>query len=132
MQPTNKELVKKMKKEKAELLQVSLDKKITLPDPVSLKEGWLREENGLSSWPPGFLSDITIYLMKDHPGKDVDLHKRVLNEYKERKAYRLFESGFLKETLYHEVTKESDYCYLKSKFAIQCRFRTHHKMLGYL
>ena len=49
VQPTNEELVEKTKKEKAELLQVSLDEKITLPDPVSLKEGWLREENGLSS-----------------------------------------------------------------------------------
>jgi len=33
----------------------------------------------------------------DHPGKDVDFHKRVLNEYKEVKAYRLFDSGWLKE-----------------------------------
>ena len=41
--------------------------------------------------------------MKDLPGKDIDLHKRVLNEYKERKAFRLFDSGFLKEVYYYEL-----------------------------
>ena len=41
--------------------------------------------------------------MKDHPGKDIDLHKRVLNEYKERNAFRLFNSGFLKEVYNYEL-----------------------------
>ena len=31
--------------------------------------------------------------MADHPGKDVDIHERILNEYKEGKAYRLYEYG---------------------------------------
>lgn len=39
----------------------------------------------VKSWPPIFLSDITVFLMKEHQGKDVDLHQRVLNEYKEGK-----------------------------------------------
>ena len=42
--------------------------------------------------------------MSDHPGKDVDFHKRVLNEYKEGKAYRLFDSGWLKEISYQKIT----------------------------
>jgi hypothetical protein len=53
--------------------------------------------------------------MEDHPGKDIDFQKRVLNEYKEGKAYRLFDAGFLKEVLYHQISKESDYCFLKAK-----------------
>ena len=50
---------------------------------------WLRESDAITSWPPIFLSDITVFLMEDHPGKDVALHKHVLNEFKEVKAYRL-------------------------------------------
>lgn len=111
--PTAEELVKKTELEKAKLLMVSAG--IKLPDPNSLETGWLDETNGIESWPPIYLSDITIYIMKDHPGKDVDLHKRVLNEYKEGKAFRLFDSGFLKEVYYHEISGDSDYCFLRSK-----------------
>ena len=56
----------------------------------SLKD-WLREGDAIISWPPIFLSGITVFLMDDHPGKDVALHERVLNKYKEGKAYRLYE-----------------------------------------
>ena len=63
---------------------------MSLPDPSSLKD-WLREGDAITSWPPIFLSDITVFLMDDHPGKDVALRERVLNEYKESKAYRLYE-----------------------------------------
>ena len=75
-----------------------------MPAPLSLKDNWLRESDSLTSWPPIFLSDITVFLMKEHPGKDVDLHQRVLNEYKEGKAFRLFNSGFLKEVEYNGVS----------------------------
>ena len=67
-----------------------------LPDPSTLKD-WLRESDVITSWRPTFLSDITVFPMEDHPGKDVALHERVLNEYKEGKAYRLYESGWLKK-----------------------------------
>ena len=85
-----------------------------LPDPLFLTEGWLRETEGITSWPPIYLSDITVFLMADHPGKDVDLHERVLNEYKEGKAFRLFESGWLKEAYMHQISTNSQYCLLKA------------------
>ncbi|KAK2564196.1 hypothetical protein P5673_012440 [Acropora cervicornis] len=82
---TAEELVKKTELEKANLLMVLV--KITLPDASSLENGWLDETNGIESWPPIYLSDITIYLMKDHPGKDIDLHKRLLNEIRREKHF---------------------------------------------
>ena len=51
--------------------------------------------------------------MEDHPGKDVALHERVLNEYKEGKAYRLYESGWLKEIYWHPISTASE-CQLYS------------------
>ena len=55
--------------------------------------------------------------MSDHPGKDVDFHRRVLNEYKEGKAYRLFDYGWLKEISYSntKIMDDSEYCFLKAK-----------------
>ena len=86
----------------------------SLPDPSTLKD-WLRESDAITSWPPIFLSDITVFLMEDHPGKDVALHERVLNEYKEGKAYRLYESGWLKEIYWHPIsTDASEFCFLKA------------------
>ena len=85
-----------------------------LLDPLLLKEGWLRETEGIIFWPPIFLSDITLFLMADDPGKDVDLHERVLNEYKEGKAFLLFESGWLKEVYMHHISTDSQYCLLKA------------------
>ena len=83
---------------------------------MSLKDNWLLESDGLTSWPPIFLSDITVFLIKEHPGKDVDLHQRVLNEYKEGKAFiRLLDSGFLKEVEYSGVSVYSDYCFMKAR-----------------
>lgn len=47
---------------------------------------WLCESDAITSWPPIFLSDITVFLMEDHPRKDVALHERVLNEYNIRQG----------------------------------------------
>lgn len=73
VQPSANELITRTETEKAKLL-IAPDK-TQMPDPLSLKDNWLRESDGLTSWPPIFLSDITVFLMKGHPGKDVDLHK---------------------------------------------------------
>ena len=113
VQPSANELITRTETEKARLL-IAPDK-TQMPDPLSLKDNWLCESDGLTSWPPIFLSDITVFLMKEHPGKDVDLHQRVLNEYKEGKAFRLFDSGFLKEVEYNGVSVDSDYCFMKAR-----------------
>ena len=116
-----KDLVCIAESERAKLL-LTPKKGTKLPDPlVELKDGWLGEDTGLTSWPPIFLSDITKYLMADHPGKDVQLHERLINEYKEGKAYRLYDSGFLKEVFFQAIP--NNYCFLKAK----C---THSMKLG--
>ena len=53
--------------------------------------------------------------MSDPPEKDVDSHKRVLNKYKEGKAYSLFDPACLKEISYQKITEHSEYCFLKAK-----------------
>ena len=113
VQPSADELITRTETEKAKLLIAP--EKTQMPDPSSLNDNWLRESDGLTSWPPIFVSDITVFLMKEHPGKDVDLHQRVLNEYKEGKALRLFDSGFLKEVEYNGVSVDSDYCFMKAR-----------------
>ena len=36
------------------------------------KNGWVKESESMTSWPPIYLSDTTMFLMSDHPRKDVD------------------------------------------------------------
>ena len=74
-----------------------------------------REKESLLTTPEGILlSDITLYIMKDHPGNDISLQKRLLNEYKEGKAYRLYSAGWLKEIYMHPVNDSCNYCFLKA------------------
>ena len=105
------ELITRTETEKAKLLIAR--GKAQMPHPLSFKDNWLCESGGLTSWPLTFLSDITVFLMKEHPGKDVDLHQRVLNKYRKGKAFRLFDSRFLKEVKYNGVSVDSDYCFMK-------------------
>ena len=112
IKPTALERIATTEKEKAKLL--IMPNGTSVPDPLRLKDGWVKESESMTSWPPIYLSDITLFLMSDHPGKDFDFHKRVLNEYKEGKAYRLFDSVWLKEISYHKITDDSEYCFLKA------------------
>ena len=111
VQPTAEERIAATANEKARLLD--LGNGSSLPDPSTLKD-WLRESDAITSWPPISLSDITMFLMEDHPGKDLALHERVLNEYKEGKAYRLYQSGWLKEIYWHPLSTASEFCFLKT------------------
>ena len=111
VQPTAEERIATTANEKARLLD--LENGSSLPNPSTMKD-WLRESDAITSWPRIFLSDITVFPMEDHPGKDVDLHERVLNEYKEGKAYRLYESGWLKEIYWHPISTASEFCFLKA------------------
>ena len=56
-----------------------------LEDPFLLKEGWLRESDGIVKWPAIYLTDIVKYLNEDSPREMI---KKLLNEYKQGKAYR--------------------------------------------
>ena len=73
----------------------------TIPDPFSLSNGWNGEKNGMSSWPSIYITD--------------DIMKRLLNEYKEGKAYRYFDCGWVQEIYIHKISEKSDNCVLKAK-----------------
>ena len=62
------------------------------PDPTMLVTGWIGKSKGMKLWPLTFFCDITIYIMKDRPGNDIRLQRRLL-KYKEGKTYRLCEAG---------------------------------------
>ena len=68
VQPTAEERIATTANEKAWLLDMGNGS--SLPDPSTLKD-WLRESDAITSSPPIFLSYITVFLVEDHPGKDV-------------------------------------------------------------
>ena len=87
IEPTAKKIMFHAEHERTKLLKMP-DGSVS-PDPLVLTKEWLRELDGITSWPSIFLSDITVFLKANHPGKDV--------EFKEEKPSRLFELGWLKE-----------------------------------
>ena len=91
------------------LLRIDLDGcTIVLPDPLNDVSAWISEKEGLKHWPPIYFSDICVFILSKHPGKDVGMRQRMLNEYKEGKAFRYFDNYWLKEIFYYPVN-DTDY-----------------------
>ncbi|XP_078661228.1 uncharacterized protein LOC144905429 [Branchiostoma floridae x Branchiostoma belcheri] len=113
--------------EYAELLKIK-DKGIKLPDPlVDLAEGWVGEKDGVKEWPPVSYFEIAQWLLCEAPcvslprngnspkeRKPATLHKRLLTDYKEGKAYSYFDSKWINEVQYHTIAPDSDICFLKT------------------
>ena len=58
-----------------------------LPDPFSLKDGWITDEKGgMTLWPCLHFSAMSDYIRTK---TDEDLLGKLINDYKEGKAYRL-------------------------------------------
>ena len=84
-----------------------------IPDPSTLKKGWLREDdNGLMKWPSIYFLDIAGYLKTR---TSADLMKLLVNEYKEGKVFRYFSCGWVKGVFYHPIAPSSEFCLLKCK-----------------
>jgi len=83
-----------------------------IPDPFGLTSGWRGENTGMSTWPSLYITDITDFLNCSTPR---DIVHRLLNEYKEEKAYRYFENEWVKEVFIHEIRPNSNKCILKAK-----------------
>lgn len=58
-----------------------------LPDPFSLDKGWVGEMEGMKLWPPTMYADICNHLGVQR------MDKRLLQDYKEGKAYSYFQAG---------------------------------------
>ena len=79
-----------------------------------LKEGnWIGEKNGVQTWPPIFRPQIEEFVLSANNG--TTLGKRLLSDYKEGKAYSYFDSRWLKEVLYHNISESHELCFLKSE-----------------
>lgn len=83
-----------------------------LPDPLKL-DGWLGETDGMKLWPPTMYSDICNYLVLH--GDFTTLRGKLMKDYKQGKAYSYFASSWLQEVMYHEISPDSKYCFLKAK-----------------
>ena len=92
--------------------KLKLPNETIMPDPFTLDNGWLGEKDGMVKWPSLYIMDITQYLNIRTP-KDI-IH-RLLNEYKEGKAYRYFHSDWVKEIFFHPFCARSDFCILKAR-----------------
>ena len=71
-----------------------------LPDPSELHNGWIGELNGMTKWPPILLSDITLYIMKDHPWDDISLQKTSTERVQRGKSLSLMFCRMVKTNLY--------------------------------
>ena len=67
-----------------------------LPDPFTLKEGWLAED-GRVNWPSLYFCDIADYLKMTTPA---ELYHRLCNEYKQGKAFRFANILLLRTMLF--------------------------------
>ena len=82
------------------------------PDPFSLTSGWKGEKKGIASWPSVYITGIANFLGEM---TSTEIVNRLLNEYKEGKAYRYFEFGWVKEVHIQNISEQSDKCVLKAK-----------------
>lgn len=58
---------------------------VVLPDPFTMKSGWVNETKGIQNWPSVYFTDIVQYLKENTPA---ELLSKLMNEYKQGKAYR--------------------------------------------
>ena len=85
-------------------------KDFVLPDPFHIKDGWIKEEKGVTSWPMVLYPDIYNYL-NFNPS---ELSSADLCDYKNCKAYSYFKGGWLGSLQYYKVQPDCHYCYLKT------------------
>ena len=97
-----------MNEYKAKLI---INKDIVIPDPLTLKSGWIGEVKGIQNWPSIFHTDIANLLSLTQP----DFIKRLESECKQGKAYLYFSCEFVREIYINELNKETPVCILKCK-----------------
>ena len=57
IKPTALERIATIEKEKAKLL--IMPNETSVPDPLTLKDSWVKESENMTSWPPIYLSDTS-------------------------------------------------------------------------
>ena len=95
--------------------KLMIDDKV-MPDPMSLKDGWLKEKetggnHGILQWPSMIYVDIANFVGLSQP----DFLKRLQSEYKQGKCYRYFANDFVRDIHFHPISEHSELCILKCK-----------------
>ena len=91
----------------------------SVPDPFTIASGWL-DEKAMMLWPTLKMHDITDYLRMKTP---TELYDKLMNEYKQGKAYRYYAAGWVKEVKFHNVSDHSDVCIMATKVTPTMRLR---------
>ena len=81
-----------------------------IPDPFSLHERWLSEQDGMKSWPPIYLTDIVQYA-----GVSDMYVCKFLQEYKLGKGQSFVDAKHSGEIFYHPIASNSHLCVLRSE-----------------
>ena len=117
--PSRKELQQERGRSYQGLLKID---GVALPDPLSdLKQGWEGEAEGMTKWPCTMIKDISTFLAKHELDLEkASLHKRLLCDYKEGKAFSYFASNFLFEIFYHPISATAADCFLRAKCIPSC------------
>lgn len=85
----------------------------TYPDPSTFEEGWESDKTGCFHWPSIYICDISDYLKKT-AANNMDLINRLVNNYKEGKAYRYFTCEWVREIKYHPIRASAPCCVLQA------------------
>ena len=72
-----------------------------IDNPLLMKDGSIREENGVRHWPVALYPDIYQYLAF-HPN---DLLSDDLSDYRTSKAYSYYANGWLSPLFLHHIKK---------------------------
>ena len=86
--------------------------KEAIPDPFTMKEGWIDEQAGVMFWPTTWYPDIFNFLAF-HP---IELASTDLSDYKQSKAYNYYAQGWLYPLEYHDVDKACRYCVIRGSW----------------
>ena len=82
-----------------------------IPDPFSLEEGWLEEEEGRYLWPMVLSTDIFIFLVF-HPS---ELKSDDFSDYKACKAYSYYCDGWLMPLQCYNISVDNPFCIIRGK-----------------
>ena len=99
-----------------------INKDIVIPDPLTLKSGWIGEVKGIQNWPSTFYTDIANLFSLTQP----DFTKRLESEFKQWKAYQYFSCKFVREIYINELNKQTPVCILKCKVSAVSRGKFGH------
>ena len=78
---------------------------------MTLKSGWIGENNGICKWPTLIYKDIANYMSMLGP----EFISKLEREYKLGKAYRYFSCEFVREVYYNDIEDKSPFCLLKCR-----------------